>query len=118
MSPHAIGASSTTADIEAQPQVVVGALLQERFELSDLEYELHIEDSNQAWRWARERWLLYGCPQDFVEAVRLWAARVDAIRNTPAHIRAAHAAAYERALEARYNYFGWRGRQDRQGLGT
>jgi hypothetical protein len=56
----------------------IQVLLDELFTMDDFEVECHIEDANQLWRWARERWERCHCPQDYNEMVALWRARSEA----------------------------------------
>jgi hypothetical protein len=67
--------AAATRTLGPQP---IQTLLDELFVIDDFEVECHIEDAHQLWRWARERWELYGCQQDYNEMVALCIARSQA----------------------------------------
>lgn len=88
-----------------EPQPVVRALLQERFEGIDEELELHIEDCQWQYLTAYERFQMHGNPHDRDEALLHLHRMNEAILARSPAVKAARHAQFEQDLQEQVAYF-------------
>jgi hypothetical protein len=83
--------------------------------VTDLEHEIHIEDTEHLYLMAWERWELYRCPHDRDEAVLHLHRMNVAILSRPLAVQMARHAAFERRLDESVDYFAAQGRAAAEG---